>query len=149
MKKKITCEIISNDRITEGIYSMWISYDMYSEVIPGQFVGLYPKDSSTLLPRPISICEVDTEKHAIRLVYRVVGKGTGEFAGLSAGDRIDVLGTLGNGYDLKTAADKKAVTLMAGGIGIPPMLELAKRLKLNGQAVNVVLGYRDSDNFLS
>jgi len=149
MKKKITCEIISNDRITDGIYSMWILCDMCPDVVPGQFVGLYPKDSSTLLPRPISICEADAARQAIRLVYRVVGKGTGEFADLSAKDKIDVIGILGNGYDLKTADDKKAVTLMAGGIGIPPMLELAKRLKLNGHQVSAVLGYRDSDNFLS
>ncbi len=149
MKKKITCEIISNERITEGIFSMWISYDLYADVIPGQFVGLYPKDSSTLLPRPISICEVDSARHAIRVVYRVVGKGTDEFSALSSGDKIDVLGTLGNGYDLDTAEGKSTATLMAGGIGIPPMLELAKRLKQAGHSVNIVLGYRDSDNFLS
>lgn len=149
MKKKITCEIIGNDQISEGIYSTWIAYDLYQNVIPGQFVGLYPKDSSTLLPRPISICEVDPIKCAIRLVYRVVGKGTGEFAGLSAGDKIDVLGTLGNGYDLRTADDKSSVTLMAGGIGIPPMLELAKQLKQSGKIVSAILGYRTSDLFLS
>ena len=149
MKKKITCEIISNDKITEGIFSMWIKHDLSSKISPGQFVGLYPEDKSTLLPRPISICESDDDKKALRLVYRVVGKGTEEFSALTAGEKIDVLGILGNGYDLSTASGKKNITLMAGGIGIPPMLELAKRLKSKGHSPSIVLGYRDSDTFLS
>ena len=149
MKKKITCEILSNEKIAKGIYSMWIKYEDATSVIPGQFVGVYPADRSTLLPRPISICEADTDKGAIRLVYRVVGKGTDEFSRMSKGDKVDILGILGNGYDLTSVEGKSAPVLMAGGIGIPPMLELAKRISAKGVRSSVVLGYRDSETFLA
>jgi dihydroorotate dehydrogenase electron transfer subunit len=90
-----------------------------------------------MLPRPISICEVREETGALRLVYRVAGKGTEEFSRLKEGNSIDIMGPLGNGFPLQ---GKKAI-LIGGGIGIPPMLELAKRLSCEKY---IVLGYRDS-----
>ncbi|MCR5279491.1 MAG: dihydroorotate dehydrogenase electron transfer subunit [Lachnospiraceae bacterium] len=104
---------------------------------------VYPKDKATLLPRPISICEV--RDNMIRLVFRVAGKGTAEFSDLVAGERIRILGPLGNGFPLDKAEGN--VVLMGGGIGIPPILELSRKLK----AVNPVsiLGYRNADTFLS
>ncbi|MFT4143140.1 MAG: dihydroorotate dehydrogenase electron transfer subunit [Mobilitalea sp.] len=135
--KKLTA-IAENIKISEDIYSMWlIDKDMAEKAVPGQFVSLYCKDGSALLPRPISICEIDIEKGRIRLVYRASGKGTKEFAKLRAGDEVDAMGPLGKGYTLE---GKKAI-LIGGGIGIPPMLELAKRLE--GE-VQIVLGYRDA-----
>ncbi|MCR4754123.1 MAG: dihydroorotate dehydrogenase electron transfer subunit [Lachnospiraceae bacterium] len=149
MKRKITSEIIKNEKISDGIFSMWIRTDLHSEVKPGQFVGLYPVNASTLLPRPISICESDSIQGAIRLVYRVVGKGTAEFSGMKPSDKVDVLGVLGNGYDLSIANNRKDITLMAGGIGIPPMLQLAKELSLSGHKTSIVVGYRNNETFLS
>lgn len=149
MKRKITSEIISNERISDGIFSMWIRTDLHNEAKPGRFVGLYPNNAATLLPRPISICEADHMQGAIRLVYRVVGKGTDEFSRMKAGDNVDVLGILGNGYDLSTADNRLNITLMAGGIGIPPMLQLAKELSLSGNKISIVVGYRDKETFLS
>ena len=125
---------------------MWLETPFAGDVRPGQFVGVYPANKSTLLPRPISICEVDTDKSAIRLVYRVVGLGTAEFALCKEGDQINILGPLGNGFPIDVAKGKKVV-VMGGGIGVPPLLETAKRL--SGEDVSAVMGYRNSETFLS
>ena len=110
--------ITSMVKVTDGIYSMWIKdKDLACNAKPGQFVSLYCKEGSQLLPRPISICEIDRENETLRLVYRVVGKGTKEFSKMNAGDTIRVMGPLGNGFTLE---GKKAI-LIGGGIGIPPM----------------------------
>lgn len=89
-----------------------------------------------MLPRPISICEIDRELGRLRIVYRVVGQGTEEFSHLTAGEKVEILGPLGNGFPLKA---KKAF-LMGGGIGIPPMVQLAKELDCE---VQIIAGYRD------
>ena len=152
-KMKKEAKVLSQGMLAEGIYDMWLETPMAGDVKPGQFVGVYPVNKATLLPRPISICEVDTERSAIRLVYRVVGSGTAEFALYQPGDYIMILGPLGNGFPLEKAAGKRAV-VMGGGIGVPPLLETAKWLsKISGDqaptAVSAVMGYRDSETFLS
>ena len=135
MEFKESVKIIRQEQITMDVFSLWIeTKDIAKNAKPGQFVSVYSKDGSRLLPRPISICEVDGNN--LRMVYRVVGTGTEEFSGYKAGDTLDVLGPLGNGYTL----DNKKAILLGGGIGIPPMLELAKRLDCEK---SIVLGYRD------
>lgn len=132
--------VIRQEKIAADIYSMWIRTAVAQEARAGQFVSLYSKNGATLLPRPISICEVNDDRTALRLVYRVVGKGTAEFSQMLNDDTLKVLGPLGNGYTLK---DKTAI-LTAGGIGIPPMVELAKELKAcYGCQLKIVVGYRD------
>lgn len=144
MKVKEWCRVASQEEIAAGIYSMWLETpSIAAQARPGQFVSLYCQDGSRLLPRPISLCEIDGKNGRLRLVYRVAGKGTAEFSGLKAGDQISVLGPLGNGFPLEEAAGK-TVFLMGGGIGIPPMLETAKQLRAEKQ---LILGYRD-DCFL-
>lgn len=129
--------VISQELLATGVYSMWIKTDKIAKISkPGQFIDLYCKEGSRMLPRPISICEIDEEKNALRIVYRILGKGTEEFSAYQAGDEIRILGPLGNGFPI---SDKKAI-LIGGGIGIPPMLELAKSLK--GEK-KIVAGYRD------
>lgn len=136
-KTKMTAKVVSQEQLTDDIFSMWIqAEEIAAAAKPGQFISVYTKDASKLLPRPISLCEIDREEGKLRIVYRVVGAGTGEFSGYQAGDDIEVMGPLGNGFTLK---DKKAF-LIGGGIGIPPMLELAKNLDCEKQ---MVLGYRD------
>lgn len=140
MKIKECCTVISQECIAKDIYSMWISTKAIArEAKPGQFVSVYTKDASRLLPRPISLCEIDREKDALRIVYRIAGDGTREFSWLRAGDTIDILGPLGNGFPLEEAKGKR-VMLMGGGIGIPPMLETAKAIQ--GEKI-IVSGYRD------
>lgn len=141
-KKKQVAIVRSQEKIAEGIFDMWIQTDLAKTAHAGQFIGVYPKDKSTLLPRPISICQVDEE--GLRIVYRIAGKGTAEFSTYQKGDTITILGVLGNGFPVEQGVGKKAV-LLGGGIGIPPMLQLAKAL--GGQAT-VVAGYRNQDLFL-
>lgn len=144
MKEKCTAVVISQVQLAPGIYDMWLETKLAGSAVPGQFIGVYTKDKSRLLPRPISICEVREDKKALRIVYRVAGAGTEEFAGYKAGDTVEVLGTLGNGFPLEEAEGKK-VFLMGGGIGVPPILELAKRMNAEKQ---IIMGYRDSQTFL-
>lgn len=146
-KKKETTKVWSQKCISENIFDMWIETSLAREAKAGQFISVYPKNQSTLLPRPISICEADVENERLRIVYRVVGKGTDEFSKYQAGESISILGTLGNGFPLEAAKDKRVV-LMGGGIGVPPMLETAKRLQGVAKQVVIVMGYRNSDNFL-
>ena len=137
-KYKEQAVIIRQEEISYGVYSMWLKTEQVAgQAKPGQFVSVYCHEGSRLLPRPISICEIDREDRAIRIVYRVVGKGTEELSQMRTGRCLDIVGPLGNGFPLK---DKKAF-LIGGGIGIPPLLELAKELKSEKQ---MVLGYRDS-----
>ncbi|MBP3266117.1 MAG: dihydroorotate dehydrogenase electron transfer subunit, partial [Clostridiales bacterium] len=140
MKRKSIGKVISQKSLAPGIYDLLIETEIAKDAKAGQFVGVYTKDASALLPRPISICGVSDDKKSLRLVYRVAGKGTGEFSGFKAGDDVELLGVLGNGYDIeelrKTAeAGGKGVLLLGGGIGVPPVLELAKELKAAGVKV--------------
>lgn len=144
-KVKETAQVISQERLAEGVYSMWIhSPAIASQAVPGQFISLYCQDGSRLLPRPISLCEIDQEGGRLRIVYRIAGKGTEEFSAYASGSPVEILGPLGNGFPLEEAEGKR-VFLIGGGIGIPPMLETAKALK--GEKT-MVLGYRDSQMFL-
>ena len=141
-KVKETCTILSQECIGKDIYSMWIETKTIAEQAkPGQFVSVYTRDGSKLLPRPISLCEIDKEKKALRLVYRVTGKNTGteSFSRLHKNVTLEVLGPLGNGFPLDEAMGKK-VFLMGCGIGVPPMLETMKQLDAEKTAI---LGYRD------
>lgn len=139
-KVKCSARVISQEPLAAGIYSMWIQAD---EIVkgagPGQFISLYTKDPSRLLPRPISICEVDPLAGRLRIVYRVAGVGTEQFSRYQAGEAVDVMGPLGNGFPL-AGDERKRAFIIGGGIGIPPMLQLAKELKCEKQ---IILGYRD------
>jgi len=136
-KFKETAIVIAQEEIATGVFSMWLKTDrIAAEAKAGQFISVYCREGSRLLPRPISICEIDTADSALRIVYRVVGQGTEEFSKMNTGSQIEILGPLGNGFPLK---ERKAF-LIGGGIGIPPMLELAKELDCEK---NIILGYKD------
>lgn len=143
-KKKVKATVVSQKKIADQIFDLWLETELAKHAHAGQFIAVYPHDASTLLPRPISICEVDKAKNRLRLVYRIAGKGTAEFSVRKPGDSLEILGILGNGFPLEKAKGRR-VFLMGGGIGIPPMLELAKELDADKQ---IVVGYRNNDLFL-
>ena len=110
-KVKETCTVLNQECIGKDIYSMWIqTKTIAGNARPGQFVSVYTQDGSKLLPRPISLCEIDKEKGALRLVYRVTGPKTGteSFSRLHAGAQLELLGPLGNGFPLEEAAPSAA-----------------------------------------
>ena len=145
-RKKEIALVVSQEQLAEGIFSMWIRTEAAQSAKPGQFISMYTIDGTKLLPRPISICEIDQEQGQLRVGYRVTGANTGteQFSKLKAGDTLPVVGPLGNGFPLERAAGKKAF-LMGGGIGVPPILELAKQLDCEKQ---IIVGYRDAHTFL-
>ena len=101
MKEKQNARVLSQRETAPQIYDMWIETGLAAQALPGQFICVYPKVRSTLLPRPISICEVNADKTALRIVYRIAGQGTAEFSRYREGDSIAVMGTLGNGFPLQ------------------------------------------------
>ena len=138
MSKKVVCgQILSNEMIEKDVYKMVICQEEAAKsALPGQFVNLYTKSESMLLPRPISICEIGED--TLTLVYGVVGKGTQEFSSYKAGDAIKLTTALGNGF---TPVEAKVHILVGGGIGVPPLVELAKHLE--GEKI-AVIGFREA-----
>ena len=141
----IKAHVVSVNEIAPSIYDMLLKAPTISaQAKPGQFICLYSNDSAHLLPRPISICEVFGEH--VRLVFRIAGYGTRELSAKKTGDEITVLGPIGNGYP--ELPKDKTVTFVGGGIGIPPMLYLSRKLKEQSKQVTIVLGFRDKGTFL-
>ena len=145
-RKRETVTVVSQEQLTDGIFSMWIQTEAAKTARPGQFISMYANDGSKLLPRPISICEIDAETSKLRVVYRVTAEKTGteQFSKMKEGDTLPIIGPLGNGFPLEAGKGKRAF-LMGGGIGVPPILELAKQLDCEKQ---IIMGYRDADTFL-
>ena len=142
--------VVKQQELVEGIYDLTLqTKDIAAAAKAGQFVSVYSNDPSKLLPRPISLCGIDKEKGQIRLVYRVTGEGTGteEFSKLKEGDSVKILGPQGNGF---TVEEGKTAFLIGGGIGVPPMLQLAKDINASGDVpkMQIIMGYRDENTFL-
>lgn len=169
--------VVDQNALGSGIYDLTLKTTNIAKAAKaGQFVSVYSNDKSKLLPRPISLCGIDRDEDTIRLVYRVTGENTGteEFSKLVMGDRIRILGPLGNGF---TVEPGKKAFLIGGGIGVPPMLQLAKDInsgvvqttgavdtntqekgqteekQINGHGkkicdMNIIMGYRDENTFL-
>ena len=147
-KHEELAEVIEQKSLGSNIFDLTLHAPAIArDAKPGQFVSVYSGDESRLLPRPISICEADTQKGGrIRLVYRVAGAGTAEFSKCLPGDVLTIAGPLGNGFPTERMEEGKSAFLIGGGIGIPPMLELAKTLRAQGasrQQIKIVLGYQD------
>ena len=136
---KETAVVVSQKEIGKDIFDMVLSFPKGAkEARPGQFLAMYCNDATKLLPRPISICGIDAEAGTLRVVYRIAGEGTREFSKMKQGDTLEVMGPLGNGFAMK---EGKAI-LVGGGIGIPPMLELAKQYPAYGFDVHKGYGTR-------
>ena len=134
MKQSIF-EIRSNEALTDSIYKMVLIGDTTDIKNPGQFINI--KIDGFYLRRPISVC--DCEGDVLTLIYKVVGKGTEQMAKMTAGEELNILTGLGNGYDISLSGDKPL--LLGGGVGVPPLYMLAKKLIAEGKKVSVVLGF--------
>ena len=134
MKQSIF-EIVSNEALTDSVYKMVLAGDTSDITNCGQFVNI--QLDGLYLRRPISVCDYDEK--TLTIVYKVVGKGTEAMAAMGAGVKLDILTGLGNGYDLTLAGDKPV--LLGGGVGVPPMYNLAKKLRAMGKEVKVILGF--------
>jgi dihydroorotate dehydrogenase electron transfer subunit len=145
MKLSEHCTITSNSEIAKGIFDMRIETGITAK--PGQFVNVFTMAGEHILPRPISVCETAADG-ALRLVYRVAGKGTCRISRLRGGDKVKVIGALGNGYDAGMFGGG-AVAAAGGGIGAPPLLGLVKMLRAHDakREIHAFLGFR-SETFL-
>ena len=128
-------KITENTPLTETVYRMRLVGDTSAITAPGQFVNI--KLEGLFLRRPISVC--DCEGDTLTIVYKVVGHGTEKMAAMQAGEELDVLTGLGNGYDLAPVCEH--ALLLGGGVGVPPLYMLAKKLIAEGKRVSVILGF--------
>ena len=136
--KQTVFEIISNKKIAKDVYEMVLGGNTEG-IAPGQFVNI--KLEGLYLRRPISVCDYSDE--TLTLVYKVVGKGTEQMSGMVAGQKLDLLTGLGNGYESSKSGMKPL--LIGGGVGVPPMYAQAKKLIAEGKEVSVILGFNMAD----
>ena len=131
-------EIIENTKLVPNVYRMRLKGDTSAITAPGQFVNI--KLEGHFLRRPISVCDVEAD--VLTIIYKVVGKGTEAMSKMQNG-RLDILTGLGNGYDLTLTGDKPV--LLGGGVGVPPMYLLCKRLIAEGKRPTVILGFNKKE----
>lgn len=132
--KQLIFEITENINLTENVLRMSLKGDTEG-IKAGQFVNI--QLSGKFLRRPISVYDVNAD--VLTIIYKVVGSGTEQMAEMKEGEKLDVLTGLGNGYDLSRSGDKPL--LLGGGVGVPPMYYLAKKLVAEGKKVSVILGF--------
>ncbi len=131
--------IISNELLAPQTYRMVLTCHTCAEMVPGQFINIKLKEFS--LRRPISICSIDGDR--ITIIYKTVGQGTKALSDMKAGECIDVFAPLGHGYPIESQRDR--VLLIGGGVGIPPLYELAKQYRKLGKHVDVVCGFPNAE----
>ncbi len=136
--KQAILTVKENAPIARDAYRMVLSGDVSAVTAPGQFINLAL--AGQFLRRPISVCDCDG--NAVTILYKVVGQGTAQMAGMKAGERIDALTGLGNGFDLSAA--RGDTLLIGGGIGAAPLYWLAKELKIRGVRTTAVLGFNSA-----
>ena len=136
--RQLLFEIKENKPLTKDIMEMVLAGDTSDITRPGQFVNI--KLDGLYLRRPISVC--DSEEGKLTLIYKVVGKGTEQMRDMTEGT-LDILSSLGNGYDTSLSGEKPL--LIGGGVGVPPLYMLAKELRKEGKDVSVILGFNTKD----
>ncbi len=139
MYKQGIYKIVSNSRIAKSVYKMVLEGDTQYVTAPGQFVNI--ELEGKFLRRPISVCDYD--ERTITIIYKVVGAGTEQMSHMAEGEELDMLTGLGNGFDTSKAGERNL--LVGGGVGVPPMYNLAKTLKAAGRQVSVVMGFNAED----
>ncbi|TCJ06047.1 dihydroorotate dehydrogenase electron transfer subunit [Cytobacillus praedii] len=147
MTKKELCQIVSQAEIAEHIFKLTLQGELVREMNePGQFVHLKVSDyAEPLLRRPISISDINKDENQFTMIYRAEGRGTALLSERKPGDFVDVLGPLGNGFPIEAASNGETALLVGGGIGVPPLYELSKRLVKRGVKVIHVLGFQSEN----
>lgn len=140
MYKQGIYKIISNKQLTADVFEMVLEGDTQYITAPGQFINI--KLEGKFLRRPISVC--DYSENTVTIIYKVVGEGTQQMSEMSAGETLDCLTGLGNGYDINKAEYKKPL-LIGGGVGVPPLYNLAKRIIEKGIKPTVILGFNKKE----
>ena len=135
MYKKGIYKIVANEPLTSDVWRMVLEGDTQWISRPGQFVNI--ELEGLYLRRPISIN--DWTENTITIIYKVVGRGTEQMSRMTAGEELDVLTGLGNGFDVDVECERPL--LVGGGVGVPPLYRLAKELLARGKKVSVVLGF--------
>ena len=138
-------KVIVQEEIAPAIFELVLKGDMVEAMKAGQFLHLRVPDDAHLLRRPISISSIDKHKKQCHLIYRIEGSGTAIFSSLKPGDSLDVMGPQGNGFDLSELNKDSKILLVGGGIGVPPLLEVAKQLHERGVEITTVLGFATKD----
>lgn len=133
--KQAIYQIAENVKINENVYKMRLTGDVSDITACGQFINI--RLDGLYLRRPISVC--DKDEKSVTIIYKVVGKGTEKMSEMRVGETLDVLSGLGNGYDLTRSGENPL--LLGGGVGVPPLYMLAKKLRERGKNVTVVLGF--------
>ncbi len=145
MNKQVLFTIIENTPIAKDVYKLVLIGDNSALTAPGQFVNIKLDDGlNAYLRRPISVCDYEGGK--LTLLYKVFGKGTALLAKKRIGERLDLLMGLGNGFDVNVLEQEQTILLVGGGVGVPPLYNLAKVLKDMGKTVKVILGFNDKDD---
>lgn len=144
MIRQENMRIIAQTQIAENIYELTLKGELVHEMKqPGQFVHVKVGEGfDPLLRRPISISQINHDSSEFTMIYRAEGRGTTLLASRKPGEFVDVLGPLGNGFPIEAAAERDTVLLVGGGIGVPPLYELSKRLTEKGHEVIHVLGFQ-------
>jgi len=138
-------KVIKQEEIAPAIFKLVLEGEMVEAMKAGQFLHLRVPDDAHLLRRPISISSIDKLKNQCHLIYRIEGSGTAIFSSLKPGDSLDVMGPQGNGFDLSELNKDSKILLVGGGIGVPPLLEVAKQLHERGVEITTVLGFATKD----
>ena len=146
MGKTVAGIVEKNEMIARGVYELNIKTGICNEFVPGQFINIYLDDRSMLLPRPISISEAGNGN--VTVIYKAVGKGTEYLSGYAKGGSVVISSPLGNGFGIKDDYTGRHIALVAGGIGAPPLVGLAKALRGRNAAITAYLGFQ-SDIFLA
>ncbi|MED3906977.1 dihydroorotate dehydrogenase electron transfer subunit [Geobacillus thermodenitrificans] len=147
MMKREQMKIVCHEQIAKNIYAMTLTGQLVKEMNePGQFVHVkVASQADPLLRRPLSLCRIDKDAMECTLIYRKQGIGTTLLSQKHPGETVDVLGPLGNGFPLDAAQTGRRALLVGGGIGVPPLYELAKQLVKKGVIVTNVLGFQTKE----
>lgn len=144
--KQEMMEIVNQVELAPRIFEMTLRGDLTQEMVtPGQFIHIRVPREDLLLRRPISLAEVNHDDKTCKIIYRVEGDGTKAFSESQVGDKLDCLGPLGNGFDIEMVEKDDVVYVIGGGIGVPPLYELGRRLKEKGVTIYFLNGFASKD----